>query len=51
MVRDKSKSPREAINLGIALVRKTEKRHGAMIGISIKNNINIPNLSAIQSAL
>ena len=33
------KSPREAINLGIALVPEDRKRHGAMLGISIKNNI------------
>ena len=36
------KSPREAINLGIALVPEDRKRHGAMLGISIKNNINMP---------
>ena len=34
--------PREAINLGIALVPEDRKRHGAMLGISIKNNINMP---------
>lgn len=36
------KSPREAIDLGIALVPEDRKRHGAMLGISIKNNINMP---------
>lgn len=36
------KSPREAIDLGIALVPEDRKRHGAMFGISIKNNINMP---------
>lgn len=36
------KSPKEAINLGIALVPEDRKRHGAMLGISIKNNINMP---------
>lgn len=36
------KSPREAINLGIALVPEDRKRHGAMLGISVKNNINMP---------
>ena len=35
------KSPR-AIDLGIALVPEDRKRHGAMLGISIKNNINMP---------
>ncbi len=36
------KSPREAIDLGLALVPEDWKRHGAMLGISIKNNINMP---------
>jgi len=36
------KSPREAIDLGIGLVPEDRKRHGAMLGISIKNNINMP---------
>ena len=36
------KSPREAIDLGVALVPEDRKRHGAMLGISIKNNINMP---------
>jgi len=35
-------SPREAIDLGIALVPEDRKRHGALLGISIKNNINMP---------
>lgn len=51
------KSPREAIDLGIALVPEDRKRHGAMLGISIKNNINMPiyernsTLSVINSKL
>lgn len=36
------KSPREAIDMGIALVPEDRKRHGAMLGLSIKNNINMP---------
>ena len=36
------KSPREAIDLGLALVPEDRKRHGPMLGISIKNNINMP---------
>ncbi|BDF05992.1 sugar ABC transporter ATP-binding protein [[Clostridium] hylemonae] len=36
------KSPREAIDMGIALVPEDRKRHGAMLGISIKDNINMP---------
>lgn len=35
-------TPREAIDLGIALVPEDRKRHGALLGISIKNNINMP---------
>ncbi len=36
------KSPREAIDLGIALVPEDRKRHGALLGNSIKNNISMP---------
>ncbi|MDR1043004.1 MAG: sugar ABC transporter ATP-binding protein [Clostridiales Family XIII bacterium] len=36
------KSPREAINLGIALVPEDRKRHGALLGVSIRSNINMP---------
>ncbi len=36
------KTPRQAIDYGIALVPEDRKRHGAMLGISIKNNINMP---------
>jgi len=49
------KDPREAIDLGIALVPEDRKRHGAMLGLSVKNNINMPiytkisTLSAINS--
>jgi ribose transport system ATP-binding protein len=35
-------SPREAIDLGIALVPEDRKRHGALLGSSIKHNINMP---------
>lgn len=51
------KSPREAIDLGIALVPEDRKRHGALLGVSIKNNINMPiyqrnaTLSVINSKL
>lgn len=44
------KSAREAINLGIALVPEDRKRHGAMLGISIKNNINMPIYERISKA-
>lgn len=51
------KSPREAIDYGIALVPEDRKRHGALLGVSIKNNINMPiyerisNLSVINSSV
>ncbi len=44
------KSPREAIDLGIALVPEDRKRHGALLGISIKNNINMPIYKRISTA-
>ncbi len=44
------KSPREAIDLGIALVPEDRKRHGALLGISIKNNINMPIYERISKA-
>jgi len=36
------KDPREAIDLGIALVPEDRKRHGALLGNSIMKNINMP---------
>lgn len=36
------KSPREAIDVGIALVPEDRKRHGALLQTSVKNNINMP---------
>ncbi|MFP3152870.1 sugar ABC transporter ATP-binding protein [Lachnospiraceae bacterium ZAX-1] len=36
------KDPRHAIDLGIALVPEDRKRHGALLGTSIMNNINMP---------
>ncbi|MBQ7261027.1 MAG: sugar ABC transporter ATP-binding protein [Lachnospiraceae bacterium] len=36
------RSPREAIDIGIALVPEDRKRHGALLGTSIKHNINMP---------
>ncbi len=51
------KSPREAIDLGIALVPEDRKRHGALLISSIKDNINMPTyrriskLSVIRSAI
>lgn len=42
------KSPREAIDLGIALVPEDRKRHGALLGVSIKHNINMPTYNKIS---
>jgi len=36
------RSPRKGIDMGIALVPEDRKRHGVMLGLSIKNNINMP---------
>lgn len=36
------KAPRDSIDLGIALVPEDRKRHGALLGVSIKNNVNMP---------
>lgn len=36
------KDPRDAIDLGIALVPEDRKRHGVLLGSSIMNNINMP---------
>lgn len=44
------RSPREAIDLGIALVPEDRKRHGALLGVSIKNNINMPIYKKISKA-
>ena len=44
------KSPREAIDLGIALVPEDRKRHGALLTNSIKNNINMPIYERISKA-
>ncbi|OYO51580.1 hypothetical protein CG709_18910 [Lachnotalea glycerini] len=44
------KSPREAIDYGIALVPEDRKRHGALLGVSIKNNINMPIYKKISKA-
>lgn len=35
-------SPNHAIKTGIALVPEDRKRHGLLLGVSIKNNINMP---------
>jgi len=44
------KTPRQAIDAGIALVPEDRKRHGALLEISIKNNINMPIYKRISKA-
>lgn len=44
-------SPREAIDLGIALVPEDRKRHGVLLGTSIKHNINMPIYERISHGL
>lgn len=44
------KSPRQAIDDGIALVPEDRKRHGALLGVSIKNNISMPIYGRISTA-
>lgn len=44
------KHPREAIDLGIALVPEDRKRHGCLLGTSIKDNINMPIYGRISTA-
>ena len=44
------KNPREAIDLGIALVPEDRKRHGLLLENSIKSNINMPIYKKISKA-
>jgi ribose transport system ATP-binding protein len=44
------KDPREAIDLGIALVPEDRKRHGALLENSVKNNISMPIYKRISKA-
>lgn len=44
------RTPREAIDKGIALVPEDRKRHGALLDVSIKNNINMPIYKHISKA-
>ena len=44
------RSPREAIDLGIALVPEDRKRHGALLGLCVKDNINMPIYNRISKA-
>lgn len=42
------KSPKESINIGIGLVPEDRKAKGALLGLSIKKNINMPIYSRIS---
>ena len=44
------KSPKEAISLGIGLVPEDRKAKGALLGLSIRNNINMPIYPKISKA-
>lgn len=44
------KHPREAIDLGIALVPEDRKRHGCLLGTSLRDNINMPIYGRISRA-
>ena len=44
------KTPREAIDLGIAMLPEDRKRHGALLSVSVKNNINMPTYDRISKA-
>ncbi len=44
------KNPRQAIDYGIALLPEDRKRHGALLTISIKNNISMPIYEKISRA-
>ena len=42
------KNPRQAINMGMALVPEDRKRQGLMLGLSVKINITISNLKNLS---
>jgi ribose transport system ATP-binding protein len=44
------KSPSESIDIGIALVPEDRKNHGAILGMSINSNINMPIYKRISKA-
>lgn len=44
------RTPRQAINSGIALVPEDRKRHGLLLDMTIKNNVNMPSYKKISSA-
>lgn len=43
------KNPRQAIDYGIALMPEDRKRHGALLDLSIKTNINMPSYKSIST--
>lgn len=44
------RTPKEAINIGIGLVPEDRKTKGALLGLSIRNNINMPIYTRISKA-
>ena len=44
----KIKSPRDAIRYGIGLIPEDRKRHGALLGMSIKGNITYSSLQSVS---
>jgi ABC-type sugar transport system ATPase subunit len=46
-----TRSPRKAINAGLALVPEERKEQGLVLGFSIADNISLPHLRAMSTAL
>ncbi|WP_316813257.1 sugar ABC transporter ATP-binding protein [Pedobacter heparinus] len=44
------KSPRDAVKQGLGMVPEDRKQHGVILSLSIKDNINLTNLSAVSNA-
>lgn len=42
------RSPKQAVRNGIALIPEDRKRHGAILGLPISQNISLPNLKKIS---
>lgn len=45
-----SRTPHQAIKHGIALVPEDRKRHGLLLDMTIKNNVNMPSYKRISTA-
>lgn len=44
------KSPKDAVRQGMAMVPEDRKQHGVILSLSIKDNINLTNLSRVSNA-